>query len=344
VRAATPAEVGRWDDLVAANPDGGHILQTRAWGEFKARWHWRPRYTITETPAGPVATLFLVRNCRPCGELWYAPKGPGVLEPAAASALFEDRTLLRQAFLVQIEPELETHMDTRAWSESGWRHARHDVQITRSTILVDLTPGEDDLLASFKSKTRYNIRLAAKKGVEVRQVDVNDESIDVMYRLMAATQTRAGFTLRPRRYYEDYWRLQSAADQGRFFFAFLGDEVLAGIFVTYFGKRGWYKDGGSTRRHSNLMAPHLLQWGVMRWLKQRGVNNYDLYAVPPANSLNTDHPLAGLYQFKSGFSSRITEFVGTWELPLRKSVALWDRVGERVAHQWAYRVQHDVFY
>jgi lipid II:glycine glycyltransferase (peptidoglycan interpeptide bridge formation enzyme) len=248
------------------------------------------------------------------------------------------------AFLVQIEPELDAASDTQPWLADGWRHARHDVQITKSTIFVDLTANEDAILGSFKSKTRYNIRLAAKKGVVVRQVDVSDESIAVMFRLMAATQSRAGFTLRPRKYYEDYWRLQFASDQGRFFFAFLDDEVLAGIFVTYFGKRGWYKDGGSTRRHSNLMAPHLLQWEVMRWLKQRGMDSYDLYAVPPPDKLNSDHPLAGLYQFKSGFSDKITEFIGTWELPLRKSVAEWDRLGERLAHQWSYRVQHDVFY
>jgi len=344
MRLATPAEIGNWDKLVAANPDGGHILQTRAWGEFKARWHWRPHYTVASTSAGEIATLFLTRKCRPYGELWYAPKGPGAPDAATTLNVFDDHSVLADAFLVQIEPELDAQTNTQEWQGAGWRHARHDVQITKSTIFVDLAPDEDAILASFKSKTRYNIRLAAKKGVSVRQVDVDDESVDVMYRLMAATQSRAGFTMRPRKYYEDYWRLQFASDQGRFFFAFLDDEVLAGIFVTYFAKRGWYKDGGSTRRNSNLMAPHLLQWEVMRSLKQRGVTSYDLYAVPPADSVNSDHPLGGLYQFKSGFSEKITEFVGTWELPLRKSVAVWDRVGERFAHQWSYRIHHDVFY
>ena len=70
-----------------------------------------------------------------------------------------------------------------------------------------------------------------------------------------------------------------------------------------------------------MMAPHLLQWEVMRWLRARGVEAYDLVAVPPAAELNPAHPLFGLYRFKSGFSERITEYVGTWDLPDPRAVA-----------------------
>ncbi len=80
------------------------------------------------------------------------------------------------------------------------------------------------------------------------------------------------------------------------------------------------------------MAPHLLQWEVMRWLRARGVQTYDLVATPPASQLDDSHPLFGLYRFKSGFSEHITEFVGTWDLPLRpRAYALWERWGERAA-------------
>jgi lipid II:glycine glycyltransferase (peptidoglycan interpeptide bridge formation enzyme) len=93
------------------------------------------------------------------------------------------------------------------------------------------------------------------------------------------------------------------------------------------------------------MAPHLLQWEVMRWLKDRGVTAYDLVAVPAAGQLNPEHPLFGLYRFKSGFSDTITEYVGTWELPIRRArYAAWNRVAERAAHQWSYRVRHDLLY
>jgi lipid II:glycine glycyltransferase (peptidoglycan interpeptide bridge formation enzyme) len=205
---------------------------------------------------------------------------------------------------------------------------------------VDLRPTEAELLQSFKRKARYNIRLAARNGVVVREVDVDDDSIQIMFGLMAQTQARAGFRLRSREYCESYWRLHDQRGQGRFFFAYLGDEVLAGVFATYVGKRAWYKDGGSTREHSTLKGPYLLQWEVMRWLRRRGIQSYDLYAVPPAHLLESQHPLFGLYLFKSRFCDTITEFIGTWELPLRKRrVGAWDIVGNRFL-----KGRRDVFY
>ena len=132
---------------------------------------------------------------------------------------------------------------------------------------------------------------------------------------------------------------------GQLFFARWQGQVLAGVFATFLGRKGWYKDGGSLKEHADVMAPHLLQWEVMRWLRTRGVRSYDLVAVPAHDQLREDHPLWGLYRFKSGFSERISEFVGTWDLPVsRIRYGAWSQVAERAYHQWAYRVRHDLFY
>ena len=167
-----------------------------------------------------------------------------------------------------------------------------------------------------------------------------------MYSLMASTRDRAGFTLRSREYFSKYWHLHAAAGQGQLFFASLDGEVLAGVFATHLGRKAWYKDGGSTKEHAAVMAPHLLQWEVMRWLKSRGVEAYDLVAVPPAAELKPSHPLYGLYRFKSGFSERGSR--NTWApgiLPIRpRRYAAWNAIAERAAHQWAYRVRHDLLY
>ena len=345
MRLATTAEIVGWDDLAVANPGGPQILQTRGWGEFKARWGWEPRYVIHEGPDADIAVLFLRRRIRGLGELWYAPKGPAVGAQRQLVDVLQGRGIFGNAFAIKVEPELAAADGDADLRAAGLRKAARDVQITRATILVDLRPSEDDLLASFKSKCRYNIRLAARKGVVVRHVEVDSDTVDVMFRLMSATQSRAGFTLRQRGYYDDYWRLQNACGQGDFFFAFKGDEVLAGVFVTRFGNRAWYKDGGSTKRHSELMAPHLLQWEVMRWLRGEGIETYDLVAVPRPSELDEAHPMWGLYRFKSGFNEEITEYTGTWDLALsERRYGLWLRAGERVAHQWSYHVHHDMFY
>jgi lipid II:glycine glycyltransferase (peptidoglycan interpeptide bridge formation enzyme) len=346
LRPAGPRELGGWDELVAGNPDGGQILQTRAWGEFKRAHRWQPRYLLSETDP-PVAVLVLRHAIPGLGVLGYVPKGPGVSGVAQLPALIEGlRDTAGSAFAIKVEPEIEqSDGAAAALRDMGLEKSRHDVQISRATIIVDLRPEEDAMLASFKPKCRYNIRLAQRRRVTVAPVPLDDEHIDAMYALMASTRDRAGFTLRSREYFAQYWRLHAAAGQGQLFFASLDGLVLAGVFATYLGKKAWYKDGGSTKEHSDVMAPHLLQWEVMRWLRARGVEAYDLVAVPPAAELNPGHALFGLYRFKSGFSEHITEYVGTWDLPIgRRRYAAWNAVAERAAHQWAYRVRHDLLF
>jgi lipid II:glycine glycyltransferase (peptidoglycan interpeptide bridge formation enzyme) len=346
MRLASPNELGRWDELVAGNPDGGQILQTRAWGEFKRAHRWAPHYLLSETKP-PIAVLELRHAVPGLGVLCYVPKGPGVDAIAQLPAVIDGlRETAGSAFAIKVEPEIEqSDTATTALRGMGLEKSRHDVQISRATIIVDLRPDEDAMLASFKPKCRYNIRLAERRGVIVEPVALDTSSIDTMYSLMESTRDRAGFTLRSKEYFSGYWRLHAAAEQGQLFLASLDGQVLAGVFATYIGRKAWYKDGGSTKEHAAVMAPHLLQWEVMRWLKSRGVDAYDLVAVPPAGDLNPLHPLYGLYRFKSGFSERITEYVGTWDLPIRRTrFAAWNAVAERAAHQWSYRVRHDLLY
>jgi lipid II:glycine glycyltransferase (peptidoglycan interpeptide bridge formation enzyme) len=346
MREAGHDELARWDELVAANPDGGQILQTRAWGEFKRAHHWTPRYMLTDQT--PTLAVLMLRHVVPgLGELGYIPKGPGVANVAQLVPVLEGlRKHPGGAFAIKVEPEIEhSAYAVAALRKLGLEKPRHDVQISRATIIVDLRPGEDDLIASFKPKCRYNIRLAQRHGVTVEPVALDTANIDTMFSLMASTRDRAGFTLRSKEYFSAYWRLHAAAGQGQLFFASLHGTVLAGVYATFIGKKAWYKDGGSTKEHSSVMAPHLLQWEVMRWLRQRGIEHYDLVAVPPAADLTPEHPLYGLYRFKSGFSDRITEFVGTWDLPIRRTrYAAWTRIAERAAHQWSYRIRHDLLY
>jgi lipid II:glycine glycyltransferase (peptidoglycan interpeptide bridge formation enzyme) len=346
MRPATSREIVAWDDLVTANPGGGQFLQTRAWGEFKRRWGWTPTYWIAQVGGGDVAVLFLRRGVAGLGDIWYAPKGPGVAGADGLVEVLADRAPLRGAFLVKVEPEVEeSAADQRAWYAAGLRKSPSDVQMSRATIVVDLDREEDALLASFKPKTRYNIRLAARRGVTVAAVPMTAANMDAMYSLMLATQDRAGFVLRSARYFQQYWELQAASGQGQLFFASWQGEVLAGLYAIHLGERAWYKDGGSTKLHSDLMAPHLLQWEVMRWLRHRGVCRYDLVAVPPSSQLTERHPLYGIYRFKSGFSDRITDFVGTWDLPVRpRAYAAWQRFGETATQRLRWRLHHDLLY
>lgn len=348
MRPATPDEIAHWDELVCLNPDGGNVLQCRAFGEAKSRYGWGTNYQILEAPAGSIASLFLTRQLPGFGQLWYAPKGPGV---SSLSQLGELASSVEHrapnVFLIKIEPELQRNAGTD--SDAGAlcliKSAR-DIQLNSSTVVVDLNPTEDEILASFKQKTRYNIRLAERKGVKVEAVEINDDTINQMYALMRATYSRAGVYTRSKDYFKDFWQLHAAAQCGQLFFATFEGKVQAAAFITYLGHKALYKDGASTRDRSDLQAPYLLQWEAMRWLKNHGVTEYDLHGTPPASQLeDSNHPLVSLGRFKTGFNSVITEYLGTYDLPIdRRRYKAWLSFGERAAETYNFRLKKRLFY
>jgi lipid II:glycine glycyltransferase (peptidoglycan interpeptide bridge formation enzyme) len=345
VREATPDEIDRWDELVRGNPDRGSMLQTRAWGEFKRTRWWQPVYLVAGDPADSVAMLFLRRRIRGLGWLWYAPKGPGVTSAEQLRPLMVERDIFANAFCIQVEPEAPDSPDNRAaLAGMGFRKAA-DVQVSRATIIVDIAPDEAAILSSFKPKTRYNVRLAQRRGVTVEPVPCSERNVAVMYGLMTQAFQRARLPLRPLTYFAGYWRLFEASGQGQLFLARRDGEALAGAYVVFLGEKAWYKDGGSVGDRSELMAPHLLQWEAMRWLRARGVRSYDLVAVPRSDEEATHSSLHGLLQFKAGFSGDVRQFVGTWDLVLNeRRYRLWRRIGEPVVRRVRWQRHGDLFY
>ena len=348
---ATIDELNVWDRDIIKNPDGGNILQTRAYGDFKAAHKWPAHYAVAELKDGTrVEVAFLTRKIPMLGEIWYTPKGPGVKDIAQLKefvALVREYVKNKGVFMVKIEPDLLIEDAPKAKLEKlGLVKSKFNLQWNQSTTLVDLTPSEDDIIASFKQKTRYNIRLAARKEVTVRPVELTKANMNTMYGLLKATQGRAGFYMRDQSYLESFWKAYVDASMGQLFFAEHEGEILSGLFALYLGKKGLYKDGGSTRTKTNLMAPYLMQWEVMKWLKERGVEEYDLHGMPPKSELeNKAHPLASLVQFKSGFNPEVTEYVGVYNLPIDQAkYDKWTKYGERLATTYSFKVKKELFY
>jgi lipid II:glycine glycyltransferase (peptidoglycan interpeptide bridge formation enzyme) len=342
MRPATPEELARWDELVAANPDGGNVLQLQAFGEVKGQHGWTPKHFML----GKTAVLVLARTIPYLGEFWYVPKGPGVTDRGGLKA-FAEQIPGPKPFVVRIDPELTSDAIKPAdLANMGYVPATRNVQYNVSTVIIDLKPSEDDILASFKQKTRYNVRLAAKKGVTVEAVPTDQAAIDTMYHLTQVMTERAGVYLREKDYFADFWRLHADSGRGQMFFAKLDGQVLAGAFITHIARKALYKDGGSVREHAAVQAPYALQWGIMQWLKAHGMTEYDLHGTPPADQIdNPNHPLAGLARFKTGFNQHITEYVGTYDLVLDKSkYDIWWRIGERLAVSYEYRRKGRLFY
>ena len=339
MKPATSAEFDRWDELVAANPDGGNALQTLAWGEFKSRWGWQPRRYVAAIGGRAVAVQFLSRRVPLLGEIWYCPKGPGITSQADLLMLAE---LMQAADLpavfVKLEPEvIQSKSQPQKLLEVGLVKGARDLQ-SKSTIIIDLSGGEEAVLASFNQSARRNIRKAGAGGVSVEQVDATGANLETMFQLMKATEARAGYGLRPEGYFKDYWKSQIDAGQGQLLFTKHEDDVLAGIFVTFIGNRAWYKDGGSFEAKRDLQPSYAMQWETMRWLMGRGITSYDMVGVPNPDQIGTGNARQGLYDFKSKFNPDITEFIGCWDLPLdRSKYGLWLKIGERAAGKIANR-------
>lgn len=347
MKPASPEQIENWDKLVASNPDGGDPLQGKAFAATKAKYGWEPVYGLVEAAGAKVAVLYLTRSISGLGALWYVPKGPGIVTTDQFKDFIEaHKTDTGNKLLLKTEPQIISSSEAQA-SLAKLKLVRvRDIQFNQTaTVLVDLRPPEGEILASFKQKTRYNVRYAEKNGVVVEAAEPTEANLKQMYVLMQATQERAGFYLRDYDYFQTFWAEHAKQGSGQLFFAKYEGKVLAGVFASYLGKKGLYKDGGSTREHSNLQAPYLLQWEVMRWLKAKGVEIYDLHGVPSTDKLEDEtHPLHSLAHFKLGFNQQVTEYVGTWDLPLNFPYGIWRSYGERLAMIYSHRIKKQLFY
>jgi lipid II:glycine glycyltransferase (peptidoglycan interpeptide bridge formation enzyme) len=202
-----------------------------------------------------------------------------------------------------------------------------DVQ-TPDTVLIDLSCSMESVMEQMKPKWRYNAKYALKKGVSVHRA--GPDQLDVFYGLMQETARRDGIAIHGAEYYR---ALFENAETGVGNFAIAGSgtdypgqkpdirlylaehegDVLAGIVTLFRGPSAVYLYGASSGKKRNLMAPYALQVLAMEEAKASGCVEYDLYGIPPNNE--PDHPMAGLYLFKTGFGGKIVHRQGCWDYP-----------------------------
>ncbi|MEO7617449.1 MAG: peptidoglycan bridge formation glycyltransferase FemA/FemB family protein [Candidatus Saccharibacteria bacterium] len=345
MRLANTDELARWDELISSNPDGGNSLQSYVWGEFKAAFGWKPHRYIFEAEGREVAVQILSRTIPAYGDIWYSPKGPGV---ATAKGFAEILAQIKEAkpkiVFARFDPELlDDEVKKTDLAKAGLVRATKDSN-SKSTIVIDLSVGEEAALASFSQSTRRNIRKSIVAEVKVEPVEASQANLDTMFELMKATEARAHYGLRPKEYFQTYWKAQVEAGQGQLFFTYHDGDVLSGIFVTYLGKRAWYKDGGSFELKRELQPTYLMQWEVMRWLMAKGITEYDMVGVPNRDQIGTGNSRDGLYEFKAKFNPDVTEYIGAWDLPLSAKYKVWNKLAERIAARQAAKKPEKFLY
>ena len=200
----------------------------------------------------------------------------------------------------------------------GWEDSADQIQF-KNTILIDLNPSEEEMLARMKPKTRYNIRLAQKKGVTLRVGSKDD--LSMLYRMYAETSVRDGFVIRDEGYYQTVWKtfMQTSVSTSERsdvptcepLIAEVDGEPVAAIFVFYFAGRAYYVYGMSRDVHREKMPTYLLQWEAMKRARAKGCSVYDLWGAPDV--FEESDSMWGVYRFKEGLGGQVVRTLGAWD-------------------------------
>jgi lipid II:glycine glycyltransferase (peptidoglycan interpeptide bridge formation enzyme) len=368
-------ETNLWNSLISTLPnphflqtyEWGQVKAKYEWSPLYAVWEddgkWKVESTLNHlsTIRSPVAAaLILKRQILQNGfaarlSVLYLPKGPlldWTNESLRHRVLNDLQSFARKqgAIFLKMDPDVVLGKGVPAGAhdvldrygravvseleQRGWRYSSDQIQF-KNTVLMDLSPSEDELLARMKQKTRYNIRLAAKKGVAVR-VGTQADFI-MLYKMYAETSVRDGFVIRDEAYYKTVWQTFSAGNQTPVsnpqsltlasgasagvtnlqlpftepLIAEVDGEPVAAIFVFYFAGRAYYVYGMSRDAHREKMPAYLLQWEAIKRAKAKGCAVYDLWGAPDV--FDESDSMWGVYRFKEGLGGEVVRTLGAWD-------------------------------
>lgn len=343
-----------WNEIISKLPNP-HFLQTYEWGQVKAKYGWEPIYLIwTEdgkwkvesdvnllsTFHSPIVAACLVlkrtilnNSFAARVSILYAPKGPLLdwSNESLRNRVFDDLQSFAKkqgAIFLKIDPDIVlgrgvdlNNSDQVIPSEMkrrGWVESKEQIQF-KNTVIVDLSESEEIILARMKQKTRYNIRLAEKKGVSIREGKLED--LENLYRMYAETSVRDGFVIRDENYYMTVWKIfmQSAVSNQPSvipLIAEVGNEPVAAIFLFMFARRAYYVYGMSRNAHREKMPTYLLQWEAMKVAKSNGCLTYDLWGAPDV--FDESDSMWSVYRFKEGLGGEVIRTLGAYDFAVNK--------------------------
>ena len=289
-----------WDRRLAelAAPAPSPLLQSWSWGEVQSRAGWRVERL--DLPGGALASVQL-RGRAPF-ERGYVPRGPLPANREALAGLVDwarNRGLAR----LRVEPEAGPEL-APLLRELGFRPA---AQVQPQYTMIVKLGSEEETLAAISRGTRYNIRLAEKRGVTV----VEGSDAAELARQSGASAARQGIRLPAASYYQ---LLLDLLPWARTYVASVEGEPLAAMLVIHFAGRGYYMFSGSNGQRRELKPVYAAKWAAIQGAIRAGCRDYDLWGVPPGP--DKTHPWYGLWEFKAGFNGELIEYVGCWDLVL----------------------------
>ena len=322
----TDAPAG-WDEAAVRSP-GGHVLQSAAWARIRQEQGWRPQFLRIGDPL-PLA-LVLWRTLPAGQRIAYVPRGPIVAAPAELPrALDALATLARdsRAIFLKVDPELDPADAIGPLRRAGFRRAA-DIQPVLATLVLDLAPDEDALLAAVNKDTRWSIRQTEKRGVAIREA-AGEADLRALYDLYVATGRRAGFIIRTWDYYHAMWGTLVTAGHARVRLAELEGRPVAGALTWRCGGREVYQSAATNDAGRSTYAAYGLLWRCIIEARRTGARAFDFGGIP-VDVTRKDDPMYGPYLFKKGFGGEPRRFVGAHDTVPRALAYAAYRVAEPV--------------
>jgi len=329
-----------WNESILGQPSY-HLFQTEEWTELKSAYGWKPVKLSLANGFEPHTTaVVLERSIALAAHLvnakvLYVPRGPlvdwnNITQSEIVLGELERISKERKAIFIKIDPEVligkgipggeydypdaTGEAVTRLLKSRGWIYSKEQIQF-KNSVWLNLKVTEEDLLSRMKQKTRYNIRLAEKKGVKIRRGEKND--LDSLFQLYAQTSLRDGFTIRGKQYYLDVWNKFMDAGMAVPLIAEYEGILLAGIFLFWLGKKAWYLYGMSSDQYRDFMPNYALQWTAIQQARKLGCEVYDLWGAP--DTFNGKDRMSGVFRFKQGLGGEVIRMIGAWDYPSNRS-------------------------
>ncbi len=299
------------EDFLGKNSLDGGFLQSQYWFDFQEKIGKKVFWVRTDSNQA----LIVENNLPLVGDYFFIPRGPvfgsnkkdnqKLIEAIKVKAQEEKVGWIR--FELQRKEDLELIQDKLIKSKKNHQPAE--------TVMLDLKQSQEDILAGMKQKTRYNVRLAKKKGVQVR-VSKNEKDLDVFWKLVQETAKRDGVSFHGKNYYQKMVEAIPSENLELLLASDKKGETIGAVLVSFFGGVATYLHGASASQHRNLMANYLLQWEAIKRAKEKRMESYDFFGIAVEEN---QEKWAGITRFKKGFCAKCEPvvFPGCWDLVLR---------------------------
>ena len=338
LQTISPQEKPAWNNFVTQSPFAP-FQQTFAWGDFQKSLRRKVFYLALKEKNNYLLTALVIKHPLPLQKSYfYIPRGPIINQKLSSDKqikiieefLDQLRMIAKQenAVFARFDPAilkdtpLGTHLTKKYQSATG------SIKQPENTLILDIAQDEEKILSEMKSKTRYNIRLASKRGVTI----TTTSNLTDFLKLNAETTKRDKFQGHEDAYYQNLLkffadnpshhkggtpRLYGVAEvKLKLAMANYQNKAIAGIILAFYHDTAFYLHGASSDEYRNVMAPHLLQWAGIKIAKKLGLKHYDFWGIAPADEPN--HPWSGVTRFKLGFNGKEINYVPAREIAFDK--------------------------